>query len=147
MRQKLDLGKRSGEELLQTIEPRGIADESMRQTVEILLNLVEQLKAEVKELRAENQELKDEINRLKGEQGQPEIKANKKGLTNNSSTKERKVPKKHSKGSKNGTIKIDRAQIVEYPQDKLPADAEFKGYQEVIVQDISLKTDKGIGFK
>jgi len=43
--QKLDLGKRSGEELLQTIELRGIADESMRQTVEILLNLVEQLKA------------------------------------------------------------------------------------------------------
>jgi len=48
--QKLNLGKRSGEELLQTIEPRGIADELMRQTVEILLNLVEQLKAEVKEL-------------------------------------------------------------------------------------------------
>jgi len=30
---------------------------------------------------------------------------------------------------------------VEYPQAKLPADAEFKEYQEVIVQDISLKTD------
>jgi len=142
MGQKLNLGKRSGEELLQTIEPKRIADESMRQTVEILLNLVEQLKAEVKELRAENQELKDENNRLKGEKGQPEIKANKKGLTNNnSSEQERKVPKKHSKGSKNGTIKIDREQIVEYPQDKLPADAEFKGYQEVIVQDISLTTD------
>jgi len=142
MRQKLDSSKKLGEELLQTIEPRGIADESTRQTVEILLNLVEQLKAEVKELRAENQELKDENNRLKGEKGQPEIKANKKELTNNnSSEQERKVPKKHSKGSKNGRIKIDREQIVEYPQDKLPADAEFKGYQEVIIQDISLTTD------
>jgi cell division protein FtsB len=67
------------------------------------LNLVEQLKAEVKKLRAENQELKDKINRLKGEKGQPEIKANKKGLSNKKpSEQERKVPKKHSKGSKNG---------------------------------------------
>ena len=142
MTQKQDSSKKSGEEILQTIEPKGIADESMRRTVEILLNLIEQLQAEVKELRAENQQLKDENNRLKGEQGQPDIKANKKGLSSNhSSEKERKNPKKHSKGSKNETIKIDRKQILEYPQDKLPADAEFKGYQEVMVQDIILKTD------
>ncbi|MFM5956142.1 MAG: transposase [Dolichospermum sp.] len=142
MTQKLDSSKKSGEEILQTIEPKGIADESMRRTVEILLNLIEQLQAEVKELRAENQQLKDENNRLKGEQGKPDIKANKKGLTNNhSSEKERKIPKKHGKGSKNETIKIDREEIVKYPQDKLPADAEFKGYQEVIIQDIILETD------
>lgn len=142
MTQRLDSSKKSGEEILQTIEPKGIADESMGRTVEILLNLIEQLQAEVKELRAENQQLKDENNRLKGEQGKPDIKANKKGLTNNqSSEKERKTPKKHNKGSKNGTIKIDREEIVKYPQDKLPADAEFKGYQEVIIQDITLATD------
>lgn len=29
--------------ILQTIDPSGIADESMRQTVEFLLNLIEQL--------------------------------------------------------------------------------------------------------
>jgi hypothetical protein len=57
------------------------------------------------------------------------------------SEKERKIPKKHSKGSKNETIKIDREEILEYPQDKLPPDAEFKGYQEVIIQDIILSTD------
>ncbi|WP_413172145.1 IS66 family transposase [Anabaena azotica] len=142
MTQKLDSSKKSGEEILQTIEPKGIADESMRRTVEILLNLIEQLQAEVKELRAENQQLKDENNLLKGEKGKPDIKANKKGFTNNhSSEKERKIPKKHSKGSKNETIKIDREEIVKYPQDKLPADAEFKGYQEVIIQDITLATD------
>lgn len=142
MTQKLDSSKKSGEEILQTIEPKGIADESMRRTVEILLNLIEQLQTEVKELRAENQQLKDENNRLKGEQGKPDIKANKKEFINNqSSEKERKIPKKHSKGSKNETIKIDREEIVKYPQDKLPADAEFKGYQEVIIQDIILETD------
>ncbi|ARI82162.1 hypothetical protein BH695_2883 [Microcystis aeruginosa PCC 7806SL] len=37
MTQKLDSSKKSGEEILQTIEPEGIADESMRRTVEIWL--------------------------------------------------------------------------------------------------------------
>ncbi len=64
---------------------------------EILLNLIEQLRAETKELRDENQRLKDENNRLKREQGKPDIKANKpKELKENySSEKERKIPKKH----------------------------------------------------
>ncbi|MEH2372047.1 hypothetical protein [Nostoc sp.] len=142
MTQKLDSSKKTGEEILQAIEPKEIADESMRRTIEILLNLIEQLQAEVKELRTENQQLKDENNRLKGEKSQPDIKANKKGdAKNHSSEKERQTPKKHSKGSKNGTIKIDREEILKYPQDKLPADAEFKGYQEVIIQDITLLTD------
>ncbi len=65
--------------LLQTIDPSGIADESVRQTVEILLNLVEQLKSEVKDLREENQRLRDENHRLKGEQGKPEIKPQQRG--------------------------------------------------------------------
>ncbi len=64
--------------LLQTIDTQEIADKSMRQTVEILLNLIEQQQLEIKELRQENQKLQDEINRLKGEQGKPDIKGNKK---------------------------------------------------------------------
>jgi hypothetical protein len=52
MTQKLDSSKKSGEDILQTIEPKGIADEPMGRTVEILLNLREELQAEVKELRA-----------------------------------------------------------------------------------------------
>ena len=133
----------SGSDLLQTIDPKGIADESMRRTVEILLNLLEELNLRVKSLEEENQRLRDENNRLKGEQGQPDIKAkNNKGFTNNhSSEKERETPKKHSKGSKNAHIKIDREEILEYPPSQLPADAQFKGYEEVIVQDITLTTD------
>ncbi len=48
------------ETLVQTINPTEIADSSLRQTVEILLNLIEQLHTEVKELREENQRLRDE---------------------------------------------------------------------------------------
>lgn len=131
------------ETLLQSIEPSEIADESLRRTVSILLNLVEQLQAETRELRSENQRLKDENNRLKGEQGKPEVKANgaKKLKENYSSEKERKAPKKHIKSSKNALVKVDRSKILEYPEAELPFDAEFKGYEEVIVQDILLKTD------
>lgn len=143
MTQKMIEGDKSISDLLQAMEPKGIADESMRHTVEVLLNLIEQLQSKVKGLESENQRLRDENNRLKGEQGQPEIKAkNKKGFENkHSSEPERKTRKKHSKGSKNQTIKIDREKILEYPQDKLPEDVQFKGYEEVIVQDIILTTD------
>jgi regulator of replication initiation timing len=129
--------------LLQSIEPKEIADSGVRQTVELLLNLIEELNERVKELEAENQKLRDENNRLKGELGKPEIKANKnKEIKNDhSSEKERKVPTKHSKSSKNATIKVDREEIAVYPGELLPADAEFKGYEEVIIQDILLKTD------
>lgn len=87
----------------------------MRQTVEILLNLVEQLKSEVKNLRDEN-------NRIRGEQGKPDIKPKQPrgDKSNHSSEKERKIPKSHDKGNKNESIKIDRQEIIKYPQEKLP---------------------------
>ncbi|MBN3945278.1 MAG: hypothetical protein HWQ38_01815, partial [Nostoc sp. NMS7] len=128
--------------LLQTIDPKEIADNAVRQTVELLLNLIEQLHSKIKDLEEENQKLRDENNHLKGEQGKPDIKPNLKGFKkDHSSEKERKTPSSHSKSSKKANIKIDRSEIVEYPQSELPEDAQFKGYEEVIVQDIFLKTD------
>ncbi|MUG94658.1 transposase [Scytonema sp. UIC 10036] len=38
-------------------------------------------------------------------------------------------------------MQIEREKILEYPQSELPPDAEFKGYEDVIVQDIVLQTD------
>jgi hypothetical protein len=69
---------------------------------------------------------------LKVEEGQAKIKAkNQKGFTSNhSSEKERQTLKKDNKGSKKAGIKIDREEILEYPQELLPAEAQFKGYEE-----------------
>jgi len=135
--------------ILQTIDPREIADDGVRQTIEILLNVIEQLSSEVKKLKEENQRLQDENNQLKGEQGKPDIKANHpRGKNRNySSEQERKTRKPHEKSSKNASIKIDREEILKYPPEKLPEDAQFKGYEEVIVQNIKLTTDNVLFYK
>ena len=135
-------------DLLSRIDPKGIADESTRRTVEILLNVIERLSQRVQVVELENQQLRDENNRLKGEQGKPDIKANKKkGFNNQSSEKERHVSKEHVKGRKKENITIDREEILEYPAEHLPADAEFKGYEEVVVQDLKIVSDNVLFLK
>ena len=133
----------STSELLQTIEPQLIAEDDLRSSVETLLNLIEELYQKVEKLEKENQLLKDENNRLKGEQGKPDIKAKKKRNKNQnySSEKERKITQTRGKSSKNRNLKIDREEILDYDEEELPDDVIFKGYEEVIIQDIKLVTD------
>lgn len=111
----------------------------------ILLQLIEGLTEENERLRTEVQKLRDEINLLKGEQAKPNIPSSKKkDKEDNSSEAERKSREpsndKKSKAKKD-KIKIDRTQICKVDKSDLPEDAVFKGYQSVIVQEISIKTD------
>ena len=133
--------------MLAGFNPNQIEDtEGAREAILHLFNLIESLKAEIDQLRDENQRLRDEVNRLKGEQGKPHIKAKRKKsgertTTNYSSEQERRQPRKRRKKSKNDSVEIDREQVLEVDRDLLPEDAEFKGYEDVIVQDIKIKTD------
>jgi hypothetical protein len=129
--------------MLTGFDPNQIQDlDGARQAIGLLLNLVEELKSENDALRAENQKLRDEINRLQGEQGQPAVKSSKKqSKQDHSSEKERRRPKKWRKGSKVDKINIDREETLSLDQSQLPTDAEFKGYEAVVVQDIQVKTD------
>jgi hypothetical protein len=129
--------------LIGGIDPAGIADATTRETVERLLNVVEQLVSEVERLSRENQRLRDENNRLQGEQGKPVNKGNRKSRQgeDDSSEAERRQAKPHEKRGKNERIVIDREEIIAYPPADLPADAEFKGYAEVLVQDLKVRTD------
>jgi Transposase IS66 family len=99
---------------------------------------MENLSAKVQEKDEEIQRLRDEISRLKGEQGKPKIKANKPD-TNLSSEKERRESKPHHKTSKQAQIRIDRVEVAKMEKERLPQDAKFKGYQEVVVQDIEIR--------
>jgi hypothetical protein len=127
------------------IDLSAIQDENARQLILRLLNLIEKLSADLRDAQEENQRLRDEINRLKGEQGKPKIKGNMakpaKEVNDHSSEKERQKRRRHTKGSKKAQIHIDREQVVEVDRTSLPDDAEFKGYADVVVQDIVVKTD------
>jgi hypothetical protein len=130
--------------LLEGFDPNQIQDlDGARQAIVMLLNLVETLKGETRELREQVQRLRDEINRLKGEQGKPNIKPNKqKGeSSDHSSERERRQPKKRKKRRKLDRVKIDRTEELDVERERLPADAKFKGHEEVVVQDLSIHTD------
>jgi len=119
-----------------------IADERTRELVRRVLNLLEEVMADLRAAQAENQRLRDEINRLKGEQGTPTIKANRPPpRQDHSSEQERRKPTGWSKGSKTTRISIDREQVVAVDPACLPPDAEFKGYEDVVVQDVIFRTD------
>ncbi len=126
--------------MVENFDPNTIQDEAVRQVVITLMNLVENLSAKVAEQAEEIQRLRDENNRLKGEQGKPSIKSNKPASAL-SSEKERRESKPHHKARKQSQVRIDRVEIVKVDQQRLPHDAQFKGYEEVIVQDIDFRTE------
>jgi hypothetical protein len=130
--------------MFEDIELNAIQEENARELVKRLLNMVEQLSGDVRELRVENQRLRDENNRLKGEQGKPYIKGNKAQPTANadhSSEAERRKKRVRHKKSKKVELRIDRNEVLKMDTKQLPADAEYKGCETVVVQDLLVKTE------
>jgi len=135
-------------EILHNLDVRAdiLDKEALSQTLTVLINLVESLSEQNEKLKIETQKLRDENNRLKGEQGKPNIRGNKGGgkgqnFSSEKERKERKEKKKKKSKSKKENIQIDRSEVCEVDPSKLPADAEFKGYESLVVQEIIIKTD------
>jgi hypothetical protein len=127
--------------MVEDVDPKSIEDEGLRQMVISLMNLVESLSAKVAQQAEEIQRLRAENHRLKGEQGKPNIKPTSKTTASLSSEKERRESKAHHKANKQATIRIDRVEVVKVAEEQVPADAQFKGYEDVIVQDIEFRTE------
>jgi hypothetical protein len=124
---------------IETIDPNGIEDTGVRQVVLTLMNLVETLSTKVAVQAEEIQRLRDENNRLKGEQGKPTFTP-KKAPALLSSEQERHVSKPHRKANKHAQIAIDRVEVLKVDTQILPPDAQWKGYEDVIIQDIEFRT-------
>jgi hypothetical protein len=99
-------------------------------------NRLERSLAEAAQLREERQRLRDEVARLKGEQGQPRILPKRQ----HSSEQERRLPRGERRPARREAVRIDRTEIRPV-EEVLPPDAAFKGYAEVVVQDVRLETD------
>ena len=132
--------------MLEDIDLSRIQDERARACIVRLLNLLEDVTASLRAAQEENQRLRNEINRLKGEQGPPTIKGNTAPppspmSTDYSSERERHSPQPWAKGKKTETIRLDREQVLTVDPTILPPDAEFKGYEDVVVQDVVFHTD------
>ncbi|MGZ5191932.1 MAG: hypothetical protein ACXWCZ_13050, partial [Flavisolibacter sp.] len=125
------------------INPDEISDKKAAETIRILLQIIEILYEENQALKAELQKMRDELNKLKGEQGQPKFPSIKKKQSDISSENERKSlnpPSKTKSKEKLSKIKIDFTEVCKVDPLILPEDAEFKGYQTVVVQEISINT-------
>lgn len=121
-------------------------DGKIKETILSLLNIIEAQAKQINELKTQSQQLRDENNRLKGEQGKPDIKANKKNKQHEqhndvSSEKERKQNKPWKKRKKNQNIKIDDTRKCHVDKEKLPDDAQFKGYKPVLVQGLIIESN------
>jgi len=120
-----------------------------------ILNLLEKLAADNRRLEDEVQKLNNEISRLKGEKGVPNIKPNKKTEdissekerkkaeeeANKTSNSDEKNNRRRNRTSKLENIHIDNEKICPVDLTILPNDAEFKGYDDVVIQDIIIRTN------
>jgi transposase IS66 family protein len=138
------MAERPVPEAIARIDLASIADVGARQAIRALLNVVEEQASEIRALRVENQQLRDELTRLKGGQGRPKIPPGKSagGSTDYSSEQERRpAPKPWQKRGKQDRVRVDRTERMVVDPATLPADAELKGYERVVVQDLVLHTD------
>lgn len=130
------------DQILQNLDLASIQDERARKCIGLLLNLVESLTADLRKAQAEILYLRQQLKGgRKGGGGPPDPS---KEATSRSSEKQRAEPpeaSKRGKGSKLDRIRIDREEVLRLDRAQLPPDAEFKGYEDVVVQDLRIGTD------
>ena len=93
-------------ENLSHIHPEHFSDSQVRETIKLLLNVIEHQHKQMTELKQTNQELRDEIAHLKGEKPKPEILPNTE-KKDYSSQKYQNKPKEHHKESKKDKLIFD----------------------------------------
>jgi hypothetical protein len=131
------------------IDLDSITDPKIKKAMVLLFNLIEDLSSESTKLREENQKLRNEIALLKGEKGKPDRQGkNQKQSGDISSEQERRETGKErrKKSSKNEKLEITRTEVIQADTTNLPEDAQFKGDETGIVQDLVVRAE-AIAFK
>ena len=127
---------------VQKIDLAGIEDERARAVIRLLLNLVEDLRRELKKAHQEIAYLRERL-RLRQGGGKPGDKpeSSPPQQPTHSSEKERSEPKPHTKRAKLSEIQIDKEVKLDMDRATLPPDAEDKGYEAMVVQELRIATE------
>jgi hypothetical protein len=138
-----DTDRNAIEQILAKVDVDSFVDERARECIRSLLNLVEMLMGELKKAQAENRYLREKLEGRKGGGGtsNPSKGASPSGPRSSEKQRAEPGPDKPTKRSKLDRITIDREQVLKVDPTTLPPDAEFKGYQEVVVQELFIGTD------
>src|SRR5438270_307730 len=126
-------------EQIQKIDLTGIEDERARAVIRLLLNLVEDLRGDLKKAHQEIAYLRERLGLRQGGAGKPGDKSS--PQPPRSSEKERNEPKERTKRVKLNEIKIDKELKLDLDRAKLPPDAQDKGYEEKVVQELRIATE------
>ncbi|HEY6372501.1 MAG TPA: transposase [Candidatus Sulfotelmatobacter sp.] len=129
------------DQILRNVDLAGIQDERARECIRLLLNLIESLTANLRKAQAENLYLREQLNRRKGGGGQPDQPKDTAGAKSQSSEKERAETKQRTRRGKLERVRIDREEVLKLDRALLPPDAQFKGYEDVVVQELHIGTD------
>jgi len=127
-------------EQIQKIDLTGIGDERARAIIRLLLNVVEDLRGKLTKAQQEIAYLRERLRLRQGGDGKPGEKSSPPQQPR-SSEKERNEPKERTKREKLSRIQIDREVKLDVDQATVPADAEDKGYEEKVVQELRIATD------
>ncbi len=129
------------DEILQKVDLAGIQDERARECIGLLLNLIESLTADLRKAQAEILYLRGQLNRRKGGGDKPNQPKDSSGPASQSSEKERAETEQRTKRGKLDRVRIDREEVLKLDRASLPPDAQFKGYEDVVVQELGFVTD------
>jgi Transposase IS66 family len=127
--------------LLPDLDLALLPDAATRRLVQQVLDLVETQAQTIADLRAANQALRDELARLTGEQAKPTVRPAAAPAQDYSSEAERRTPTPRPPRAKRSARPIDRVETLSLDRASLPADARFKGYQHVVVQELVLRQE------
>ena len=129
------------DQILRNVDLAGIQDERARECIRLLLNLIETLTADLRKAQAENLYLREQLNRRKGGGGKPDQPKDTAGAKSQSSEKERAETKQRTRRGKLERVRIDREEVLKLDRASLPPDVQFKGYEDVVVQELRIGTD------
>jgi hypothetical protein len=127
--------------VLRSVDLAGIQDERARECIRLLLNLIESLTADLRKSQAENLYLREQLKRRKGGGGKPDQPKDTAAPQSQSSEKERAETKQRTRRGKLERVRIDREEVLKLDRTSLPPDAQFKGYEDVVVQELRVSTD------